>query len=258
MTSSNFNKLEQLLQSLPKETPDPGLHDRIMIKAQEAEQVGRVVVLRGEVSISRKNDSMPKPAVMGDLLFPGDRVRTSPGSQAFLILRDGSKIWLDSVSHFELTDSLQGHLLKVGCLLAFITPRKRGEHPFRIQIPGGWTEVLGTLFELRANPKESVLMVYHGKVRFGNDLGEYLVTPDHRSKITPETAPTRPVLTQNPPIAPWTEEITRKIREFHIELPVMCLPGYRPWLKWIGIGIITTVLLVLTLIFLFLVNIIFY
>lgn len=87
-----------------------------------------------------------------------------------LELPDGSRVWLRENSTIEYPLAFNGATRNVKLQgEAYFEVQHLAAQPFRVEVPGeGQVEVLGTQFNVRANPAdaESVVLVRQGKVRF--------------------------------------------------------------------------------------------
>jgi ferric-dicitrate binding protein FerR (iron transport regulator) len=148
-----------------------------------------VLTLEGQAELEQGGAF--KPLSLGQLLGPGDRVRTGKDGGLHLALADGSSVSLGPSSQLSLQSlggpaggTLTALRLERGLLNAMVEPLRPGT-AFEILSPNAVVAVAGTEFEVRASAQETVVSVHEGSVRLGDaDRRRFEpVLPLHRRRL---------------------------------------------------------------------------
>lgn len=125
----------------------------------------RVGQIQGAVQVISSDGT--RPAVLGEMLVPGQKVVTAADSSALLVYRDGTAIDMPGDSMLSLEESAnkgKSARLSKGMATARVRPQPPGS-PMMISTPMATVEVVGTAFTVAARPDKTELDVEQGKVR---------------------------------------------------------------------------------------------
>jgi hypothetical protein len=218
--SANFDKLTNLLESIPKLEPKKELHQQILTRVQELNKLATLGATLGDVYIQRKDSQAQELAFAGEPLFTGDKLITKDNGKTFISFNDGTQIWLNQNTTLELSPKTSNIFIPIGELLAFVTKRNRKQHPFTVGTPGGLVEVLGTEFNtLVSKEKTTVLTVLRGLVNFKNPLGETKLKKNLQSVAKPDMKPTRPIPVEAIQKLAWASDLADRSRQEHRVIP---------------------------------------
>lgn len=122
---------------------------------------------QGEVEIVREGHR--RPAGLGGLLQPGERLRTGADGRAELRLADGTSIRMAGSTDVALPVEGDSRVLQVktGVVRCEVAKQPAGR-PLVFQTPHAELTVLGTAFDLLAAPIESRVQVEEGRVHWTN------------------------------------------------------------------------------------------
>lgn len=140
---------------------------------------GRVVGLRGEVSLVRAHSASSMFLAVGDPIWTGDHIRTGTDSRAQLLLEDRSVINLGPGTELTIgvsSASRRGGLslkLVVGSLWARVSHTFGGDRDFDVTTANAVAGVRGTSFFMEAleGEREMRLTVLRGTVELRDPLG---------------------------------------------------------------------------------------
>jgi hypothetical protein len=218
--SATFDKLTNLLTSIPMVDPKPELHLKILTRIQEMNKLATLGTTLGDVYIQRKESQQKELAFAGAALFAGDKLITNGNGKTFIMFNDGTQIWLNQNTTLELSPKSSSIFIPIGELLAFVTKRSRKQNPFTVGTPGGLVEVLGTEFNaLVSKEKTTVLTVLRGLVRFKNPLGETRLKKNLQSVANPTMKPTRPIPVVASQKLAWATDLADRSRQEHRIIP---------------------------------------
>lgn len=218
--STNFDKITNLLSSIPTVELKPEFHQRIMTRIREVNKLATLGTTLGDVYIQRKDSVKKELAFAGISLFAGDKLITNGNGKTFIIFNDGTQIWLNQNTTLELSPTASNIFIPLGELLAFVTKRNRKQNPFTVGTPGGLVEVLGTEFNaLVSKEKTTVLTVLRGLVNFKNTLGETKLKKNLQSVANPNMKPTRPIPVEAIKKLAWASDLADRSRQEHRVIP---------------------------------------
>lgn len=125
-----------------------------------------------QVEWQRATTSVWQPAILNNLLLPGDALRTGAGSHAEMLYGDGSVTRMGSLTSLVLTGDRRREVrLSAGKLWLQI---QKGGAGMRILTPGAVATVTGTelLVEFDAARRATEVTVFEGSVNVNGDVGE--------------------------------------------------------------------------------------
>jgi len=146
-----------------------------------------VLTLKGGVSVMNSSSVKGTAATVNQFLSPGDSLVTGQGSDALLLLTNGTTLSVGANTTFELKafyqDDFNAGKAKVGSLeeeassstvlidlnvgdLVVDVKKLRKKSNFEISTPLGVAGIRGTSFRLLASPKSTALSVLTGRVDF--------------------------------------------------------------------------------------------
>jgi hypothetical protein len=144
--------------------------------ASLTEASGRVFFLKAQADIWGQVSK-------GQVLEPGDRVRTAAGSRATITFADGSRIELSANGSFTLQESSsQGSTLKLGLgsLKAWIT--KSISRRFEVRTPTAVCSVRGTEFSVDVNAQGNTsVQMFSGLLAVADQGGNEVLLKDNQS-----------------------------------------------------------------------------
>jgi transmembrane sensor len=129
--------------------------------------------------------------------------RTGAGQTATVPLADGSVVRLAPNSTIRLRGASQRSVELDGT--AFFAVATDSTHPFVVRTSSGNAEVLGTRFEIKANPDSLRLVVVEGRVRLAASGAEVEVGKGAVSHIVDGAAPTAPEVANVWDLLDWPE-----------------------------------------------------
>jgi tetratricopeptide (TPR) repeat protein len=165
-----------------------------------AEEAGWVVSLVGRAEVLRAGQW--QPVRLGEVLSPGEVVRTGAGSRVAVQLLDKSQLKINANSHLELKQ-VAPPVRKVGMeVLQTLLRLLSGEiwirsyvEPFEIETWAATTTVRGTELNLAIEPAEATrLTVLEGVVEFRNPQGSVFVAAKEQAVAKPGEAPRKVVI----------------------------------------------------------------
>jgi hypothetical protein len=218
--TDNFNKLTNLLSSIPTIEPKKEFHQQIMTRVREVNKLATLGTTLGEVQIQRKDMKEQELAFAGEALFVGDKLITKDNGKTFITFKDGTQLWLNQNTTLELSPSTSNIFIAIGELLAFVTKRSKKQNPFTVGTPAGLVEVLGTEFDtLVSKEKTTVLTVLRGLVRFKNNLGETKLKKNLQSVAKPDMKPTRPTPVEAQQKLTWAMDLVERSKKENRVIP---------------------------------------
>jgi len=144
------------------------------------------IIFLGTFTVTRIMDKIAAPFI----------VMTNLGERAHVILPDGSKVWLNACSRVEYSSSLFSKTRKVNMIgEAYFEVKKDKRAPFIVNSNELFTRVLGTRFNIRANPDAQFITttLLEGSIMVNSDkiAGEGLIMkPNQQLKFDPKTGAT--------------------------------------------------------------------
>ena len=166
----------------------------------------QILTTRGEVSVWLGSAKAWQPATVGQVLRPGDRLRTERASQASLRLFDLSALRVNELTTFELKEPRQKDKkplldLKSGSLY-FFSREKPADVEFNTPVAAG--AIRGTEFHLAVlDNGEASLALVDGAVELQNDQGTLQVSGGELARVVPGQAPTKTALIDAISIIQW-------------------------------------------------------
>ncbi len=157
-----------------------GLQAQTNVVAQSISTNNVLVMIQGTVEVARNGQSAWAPAVLNQVLYPGDRVRTGERSRAEIYLAGGMTVKKGELSEVELPPA-GGANFKRGLFEIFHRERnKKSDY----QIPNATAAIRGTDFLVKVDPDgHSELTVLDGEVALRNGTGEITLTNNERGIV---------------------------------------------------------------------------
>lgn len=115
-------------------------------------------------------------------------VTTPKGGQYAIVLPDGSKVWLNSISSVRFPTAFAGNERKVELTgEGYFEIAKNAGKPFRVMVNGTEVEVLGTHFNVNAYGDEGVkkITLLEGAVKIKEGNKESMLQPGQQAVIDP-------------------------------------------------------------------------
>jgi tetratricopeptide (TPR) repeat protein len=182
---------------------------------------GKLVYLKGDVTLQRSGAGAWEKADLGTLLYGGDAVKTGAASTAAILCVDESQLKLHENTVLELKSVMPSPRLG----LADITPAalekisqslygvSQGEiwlrnsketFRFELQTPAVTAGIRGTEFNLQVGPDGTTrLILLQGRLFLANSLGELTLNPGEEGMARPGQAPTKRVVLQPEDAVQW-------------------------------------------------------
>lgn len=144
-------------------------------------QQGNTEVLKtdGKLAYNVSQSSANKP------MF--NTISTQRGGQYQVVLPDGSKVWLNSVSSLRFPTFFNGNQRRVEITgEAYFEVAQNKEIPFVVSVNGAEIEVLGTHFNVNAYSDESIIRttLLEGSVKFAKDGNVAILNPGQQSQLS--------------------------------------------------------------------------
>lgn len=131
-----------------------------------------VLYRSGRVEVLTSSSAGWRACAEGELLGPGDRVRTGPESSAALVLYDQTVMKLGEETELVLVDLTQDGTslvrrfrLELGRVWSDVTPMKDPGSVFEIEGPDAVAAVKGTAFEVDVDGTGTDVLVWEGSVQ---------------------------------------------------------------------------------------------
>ncbi len=162
-----------------------------------------LVVVENDVQVARAGTGAWTPAQLGQILFPGDRVRTGERSRAEVYLTNTMTIKLSELDEMEVPPS-GNTTFRQGRFRIF---EKDKQKQFRFGLPSGTGSVRGTEFlVIVAENGRSEVIVLNGEVLLSNAGGEVYLTNGMAGVLQDQNAPpqARLVVTPVNDLIQWT------------------------------------------------------
>ncbi len=137
----------------------------------------------GKVFYLKSGASTWGQVARGQLLTPGDQVRTSAGSRATIAFEDGSKVELGPNGSFILQEATsQGSSLKLGLGSLKAWVRKALSKRFEIRTPTAVCSVRGTEFQVDVNQSgNTAVQMFTGLLAVADQKGNEVLLKDNQS-----------------------------------------------------------------------------
>ncbi|AXK67739.1 FecR domain-containing protein [Burkholderia sp. IDO3] len=104
--------------------------------------------------------------------------RTGVGERRDVQLADGTRVWLNTDSAFDVRYDGTRRLLTLTMGEILIdTARDSQGRPFFVDTPNGWMQALGTRFTVRQSGTHTLLAVFDGRVEIRNRAGHVEIVP---------------------------------------------------------------------------------
>ncbi len=165
-----------VLSQLGSETPGN-------TSAQAPVPIARIAELTGSVTWIGDGGQMDESLEVGDELTGGTLEANSLNSLAEVVFTDGSSVWVSGPAVLTLSDGEAGKLIRLreGDLSLNVSPQPV-DRPLRLVTPTAEAVVLGTQFNVSAEPASTSLTVNEGRVRVTRlaDGSVQEVAADHR------------------------------------------------------------------------------
>ncbi len=116
-------------------------------------------------------------------------IGTGIGEQRVVALGDGSRIELNTRTRIELAHRATQRDVTLLEGEAFFEVATDPLRPFTVKTPHGLITVLGTAFNVRVTPRDSVVSVAHGRVRAANDSDARLLEAGQAASVGAVVAP---------------------------------------------------------------------
>jgi len=128
--------------------------------------IARIADLNGSVTWIGDGGRVDESPKVGDELTGGSLEVLSLDSWAEVVFADGSSVWVSGPAGLTLSDGEAGKLIRLreGDLSLEVSPQPTGK-PLRLITPSAEAVVLGTQFNVTANPASTSLTVNEGRVR---------------------------------------------------------------------------------------------
>lgn len=141
-----------------------------------ADATGRVFYLKAQTSVWGQISR-------GQVLMPGDQVRTAAGSKATISFDDGSRVELGPSGAFTLQDATPqstGMKLGLGSLRAWVN--KAVSRRFEVRTPTAVCSVRGTEFGVDVNPQGNTsVQMFSGLLAVADQAGNEVLIKDNQS-----------------------------------------------------------------------------
>ncbi len=119
----------------------------------------------------------------GDAMAQGARVRVPAKASAKVVLPDGTSLWFERGSEFELCDEMGDRVeLHSGRLLAKVAPRI-APRSFSVVTQEATVVVHGTVFSVSSSPDGAVIRLHEGRIRVFIDGTGIDVEPGHELEV---------------------------------------------------------------------------
>ena len=135
------------------------------------EWAGKIVSAQGVVEVQKAGQAQWIQVKLNDMICPGDMLRVQRNSRAAIVLTNETLIRLDqnTTVAFKGLDEQQTFLMEMLSGIAHFFSR----FPRRLKIKTAFVNasIEGTEFYIRAEPEETFLSVFEGRVLTSNDAG---------------------------------------------------------------------------------------
>lgn len=181
------------------------------VPAPAAASSTTITVLAGSATVT--NGTGSRSALSGDLVRPGDRVRTSADGHAVLTFIDGSTMVIEPSGSVVLEEATFGQgsvavrvFQSVGLTWSSVSRLLAPGSRFEVRTPAVTATVRGTAFEVEvAVDGGTRVRTSEGSVAVSNDDGEVIVGEGAETTVQPSRAPSPPA--PPPPATRRTLEI---------------------------------------------------
>jgi len=122
------------------------------------------IILTSYFLIFQRKNALPKEIAVNE-------IEAKKGARSFMLLPDGTKVWLNSDSKLEYKDNFNDSIREVTLSgEAYFDVVKDAEHPFVVHTSDIDIRVLGTAFNVKSYPKESSIeaTLIHGLIEVTN------------------------------------------------------------------------------------------
>jgi len=156
---------EETIPPVSVEEAAPQRHKLVWLKPLLAAAAIIGIVFLGYQLYNRNNDAdVPPPVAI-------NKIEARKGARSFLLLPDGTKVWLNSDSHIEYDEAFNGAQREVVLIgEAYFDVVKDPAHPFIVHTSDIDIRVLGTAFNVKSYPKENSIeaTLIHGLIEVTN------------------------------------------------------------------------------------------
>lgn len=168
------------------------------VPAPAAASSTTITVLAGSATVT--NGAGSRSALSGDLVRPGDRVRTSSDGHAVLTFIDGSTMVIEPAGSLVLEEATFGQgsvavrvFQSVGLTWTSVSRLLAPGSRFEVRTPAITASVRGTAFEVEVAPGgDTRVRTSEGSVAVSNDQGEVIVGEGAETTAEPSRAPSPP------------------------------------------------------------------
>jgi ferric-dicitrate binding protein FerR (iron transport regulator) len=178
--------------------------------------VARIADLNGSVTWIGDGGRVDQSPQVGDELTGGSLEVLSLDSWAEIVFADGSSVWVSGPAGLTLSDGAAGKLIRLreGDLSLQVSPQPTGK-PLRLITPSAEAVVLGTQFNVTANPASTSLTVNEGRVRVTRlaDGSVQEVAANHRVVAALEQKTKFRALPRSSHVRTWKSEFPRDVRQ---------------------------------------------
>lgn len=134
---------------------------------------------------------------------------TTRGQKADIVLPDGTKVKLNSNSHFTYPEKFQGNTREV--VLdgeAYFEVTHDASKPFIVHTNNAATKVLGTSFNVNANTEVVTVTLVEGKVNVSTPTGNATLLPSQQASIT---SGSRDIVTRKVDVTEYTAWVNNRL-----------------------------------------------
>ena len=174
-------------------------------KAAATATVVTVDEIEGDVRVLRAGAAVADKGYLGQVLMPGDRLKTGANSRAVVRLAEGSRIRLGSGSHLELiAEPSPQPVMKLWRGILYLFHRERPGR-YEMRTPSATAIVLGTEFNLKVVENgTSTLNVIDGEVQLANEFGELRIVSGEGGVVETGKAPVRTAVIETVNVIQWS------------------------------------------------------
>jgi len=164
-----------------------------------------IVDFAGVVEVSPAGQAAWSPATKGQLLNPGDRVRTRQHSRLALRVSENDTLRFHDITEFQIQPPAApkkkpGLNLLQGMLYLFHRGRPA---EFDITTPTATAAIRGTEFNLEAQPGRTILTMIDGTVELSNEQGPITVNSREQGIAEPGKLPTKSPMLEITTVIQW-------------------------------------------------------
>ena len=179
-----------------------------MAKEQASVDDVQIVATQGAVDFRKKTNAPWVVAEQGQILSPGDQIRTGRRSKASLQLADKTLIKVRQLTTMVIQPPIAAMSkpeleLQKGSVY-FLSREKSGEVPFRTSLSSG--SIRGTEFELSVDGDSQTmrLNLVDGEVKLQTAEGDLVVTTGEEAVVMPGEAPSKTSILNVSTVVQWT------------------------------------------------------